>query len=122
MYKHTLKHINYCIYKTHSELHLMLINMHLGSEDSTTAMQLQNNPPNVIPFAIKKCDSSPHLPVLERVGKTYRDADKEIKIHSYCPHHLSVLLFTAHLVIVTTPERLWNSARPFGNKRTFLLN
>lgn len=69
-----------------------------------------------------KYDSSPYPPLLQGVCKAQGGADAEIKVYSCCPHHLLVLLFTAHLVPVTAPERLWSKAHPFGNKRTFLLN
>lgn len=130
--QHALKYIDRSIYKNAcaSELNFKLITEHLGLDDKLTTESpgldllytVANIPLTIIPFAIDKYDSSPRPPALKGVCKAPGEADKEIKVYSCCPHHLFVLLFTAHLVTVTAPECLWSKAHPSGNKRTFLLN
>lgn len=107
-----------------------LIAAHLGPEEShhgeskglTCYIQLQNIPPTVVPSAVHSYGGSPHPSLLQGVCKAQGEADEEIKVYGCCPRHLFVWLFTAHLVTVTAPERLWSGAHPLGSKRTFLLN
>lgn len=101
---------------------LAQVSVTIECQGLTCHVQKENTPSTVPPFAMYKYDSSPYPPLFQGVCKAQGEADKEIEVCSCCPHHLFVLLSTAHLVPVTAPEHLWSKAHPFENKRTFLLN